>query len=188
MSLLDSSQMHAAFCLGLSNTHVGLLLHIVFISVLLRVPLESLQSANHFTMMTLRGLEMSTAGLCCCSLFSSVMKHNTQVSTQHVTRQIVKCHLAMEANVELQNLALQLHGDNVIDDDDLFLLLDAHRPRRNLHIDVPYWCYSLCAYLPGGSELTGGGVGSFLDIQLMGVRISGGGWNCLETSSNGCRT
>ena len=47
----------------------------------------------------------------------------------------------MEANVELQNLALQLHGDNVIDDDDLFLLLDAHRPRRNLHIEVPYWRY-----------------------------------------------
>ena len=47
----------------------------------------------------------------------------------------------MEANVELQYLVNQLHGDNILNDDDHFLLLDAHRPRRNLHNDLPTWRY-----------------------------------------------
>ena len=50
-------------------------------------------------------------------------------------------YFAMEANFELQNLALQLHGNNVLDDDDLFMLLDAPRPRRNLHSQLPFWRY-----------------------------------------------
>ena len=47
----------------------------------------------------------------------------------------------MEANVELQDLALQLHENNVLDDNDLFMLLDAPRPRRNLHSVLPFWRY-----------------------------------------------
>ena len=50
-------------------------------------------------------------------------------------------YFAMEANFELQNLALQLHGNNVLDDDDLFMLLDAPRPRRNQHSQLPFWRY-----------------------------------------------
>ena len=47
----------------------------------------------------------------------------------------------MEANVELQYLVNQLHGDNMLNDDDHFLLLDAHRLRRNFHNDLPTWRY-----------------------------------------------
>ena len=47
----------------------------------------------------------------------------------------------MKANVELQDFTLQLHEKNVLDDDDLFTLLDAPRPRRNLHSVVPFWHY-----------------------------------------------
>ena len=47
----------------------------------------------------------------------------------------------MEAKIELQDLALQLHESNVLDDDDLFMLLDAPRPRRNLHSALPFWRY-----------------------------------------------
>ena len=49
----------------------------------------------------------------------------------------------MEANVELQDLALQLHENNVLDDDDLFMLIDAPRPRRNLHSAVPFGAMSI---------------------------------------------
>ena len=47
----------------------------------------------------------------------------------------------MEGNIELQDLALQLHENNVLDDNDLFMLLDAPRPRRNLHSALPFWRY-----------------------------------------------
>ena len=47
----------------------------------------------------------------------------------------------MEANVELQDLALQLHENNVLDDDDLFMFIDAPRPRRNLYSALPFWRY-----------------------------------------------
>ena len=47
----------------------------------------------------------------------------------------------MEAHVELHDLALQLHENNVLDDDDLFMLIDAPRPWRNLHSALSFWCY-----------------------------------------------
>ena len=48
----------------------------------------------------------------------------------------------MEANIELQDLALQLHKQNVLDDDDFFMLLDAPRPIGSLHSALPCWCYA----------------------------------------------
>ena len=53
-------------------------------------------------------------GLCCRSLLILVTKHNTSVSTQLFTRQKLNDYLAMEANVELQYLVNQLHGDNIL--------------------------------------------------------------------------
>ena len=53
----------------------------------------------------------------------------------------MKYYFAMEATFELQNRALQLHGNNVLDDDDLLMLLDAPRPRGNLHSQLPFWRY-----------------------------------------------
>ena len=45
----------------------------------------------------------------------------------------------MEANIEIQDLALQLHENNVIDDDDIFMLIDDPRPRRNLRSILSFW-------------------------------------------------
>ena len=47
----------------------------------------------------------------------------------------------MEAKFELKDLALQLHENTVLDDVDLFMLLGAPRPSRNLHGALPFWRY-----------------------------------------------
>eukprot|EP00794_Sanderia_malayensis_P001370 gene1370-biopygen1120 len=47
----------------------------------------------------------------------------------------------MAADIEGNNLFLNLNAAGVLEDEDLFLLLDANRPRRNLHLEQPYWQY-----------------------------------------------
>jgi len=47
----------------------------------------------------------------------------------------------MAANFELNELIMQLYDDNILDVEDVLLLLDAQRPRRNLHMEQPYWQY-----------------------------------------------
>ena len=48
----------------------------------------------------------------------------------------------MEANAELNDLILELYYDDILDDDDVVLLLDGQRHRRNLHLEQPYWRHS----------------------------------------------
>ena len=43
--------------------------------------------------------------------------------------------------VEGNDLILDLYDDDTLDDEDAMLLLDANRPRRNLHMEQPYWQY-----------------------------------------------
>ena len=47
----------------------------------------------------------------------------------------------MEANAELPDLILELHYDDIIDYDDVVLMLDGQRHRRNLHLEQPYSRY-----------------------------------------------
>ena len=47
----------------------------------------------------------------------------------------------MEANGELNDLILELYYDDILDDDDVVLLFDGQRHRRNLHLEQPYWRY-----------------------------------------------
>ena len=47
----------------------------------------------------------------------------------------------MEANFKLQNLALHLHGNNVLDGTVLSMLLDVPRLRRQMHSQLPFGHY-----------------------------------------------
>ena len=47
----------------------------------------------------------------------------------------------MAAHFELEGLIMQLYDDNMVDVEDVLLLLDAQWPRRNLHMEQPYWQY-----------------------------------------------
>ena len=47
----------------------------------------------------------------------------------------------MEVNIKLQDLALQLQEKNMLDDDDLFMLLDVPWPIRSLHCTLSSWRY-----------------------------------------------
>ena len=50
----------------------------------------------------------------------------------------------MAANiVEGNDFILDLYDDDILDNEDAMLLLDANRPRRNFHMEQPYWQYQV---------------------------------------------
>ena len=68
-------------------------------------------------------------------------KQHQDVNAVNLVRKYKPASEHHGSNAELNDLILELYYDDILDYDDVVLLLDGQRHRRNLHLEQPYWRY-----------------------------------------------